>query len=1464
MSTQKLTELPSILYDGIDYDTTIEEIKSIIENNPNWKENWTSYYNSEAGTMLIQLMAWISDNLGVKQDLIYNEMFIGTAQDDSNIIRHLNQIGYKPTMAKSARGKLHIEANTFSNSDIILTPKREADEDISERINKIFRFSGKDVNGDQKEYEILQYTNDKPDYMSEVALKGGTTSFDADINGNPIYAYEGRTVYEEFYSDSSDGPTFEISNENIDSGTIRIYDITGGNVEFNNVSSFVSLEAKDEKYNTPYVIEYTTNKKYRIRFASTGVMTYGGQVNYSRLYPAGHNICVIYRTTSGSLGNSPIGFLKNTSIVENIDKEAIQIEINNSEACSGGSDEEKLSDAALNAPLSLRTMDRAVTPSDFNYLLSKNPNILKIKTYTPSNQPNNFKNYFGRNINPQEAFAFVALNKNYKNVPTSKYKYFPWITMNKEAVLNEEYCFDAGVFNKDVSYSRMYNAYSVVMPNGRKVFYENARIIEMPVDFCSQIVSENTSGIAVKLSTEKSNEEFFANIPFSLEYDSGDDDYNTYMTVNGETSAEESTDILRREIEKHAQFISTNSFGVNEPIDCRNAIVKVYLDEKTGVDIDLFDEVNEECYRFITNSNPLVMAPDSTNEGKAKAKDGIVETINKRFIELYTKNREYATYDENHAVQCVGLDFGNSITEATGTFRIDGESNESFSGNSFVVGIGNEVFKLVVAELPFDEYPIYPDSKQFRPGEFYKRIGDDEWISGLNCLNAGYSLLDSETGLPIFYMRNNKGNKAEIGSLEDIAFRITYALANPESNKVYIYRNNDFIDIKEIAESQELCDELKSIRCSVVRKFTFDENSGKNASLSYDLVFESLNNRPLINNELVINFNPNVIISNDTVKAYTYFNISIANIPASQKAVSYRNIASAVPSENKYRLKIESPLTGKSSSIYFEKPTAGSERNDLLGDYFGLGYVGQTSDKATGIRRLDLYLADTAGATYNGQNIAEDSPKAGYFILQDNIINSENRYSNIYANYKLQYIDTLELGSVYENFYLTGDKETDEENKPEIISIDGQSVIKYNDAGVTRYKIDEIKSNFDIRFTKKIQDTNSLASIKTDLDVVKADLIKIPTAQITKEIDNTIPCPDQFIFSVDDNEPMEINIGIKYDTIGDIDASSLEKIIYEAITNSGSDEINIKNINDDIKENAYSIINKSYKYLNQLEIGNYTKNSSSNVTFYHCSGASYEEEKALYKKIFGTKYTNPDLFELYKDDIEQYETEEGGFCPREEDDYNKIKFTYKKKMPDGKVRDPDYFIEINHYTDAGGNIKYKFNLKKTQMSKFPDAPFYIHFTNDRTYALDSAGNKIEYDEDILQNYMKNYKISGTDIYFLKPFFKTFDIAATIHYNTNFNLSDIKVGINKAVEENFGFDKADINKNVSKSKIIKTIMNVPGVESVNVEYFGLDYTNQYEYQDETYEIAADFYEILFLHEDEEKEHGKIFNYVAYGD
>ena len=179
---------------------------------------------------------------------------------------------------------------------------------------------------------------------------------------------------------------------------------------------------------------------------------------------------------------------------------------------AGGTDAETIDDAALNGPLSLRTMDRAVTPEDYDIILSQNANIFKAKTYTATNQPNGFKSYYGRYINPQESFSIVLLNKNYEKVPASRYNDFPWIGLTKEPRLNEKYVFDVASYNTNVSYTENYYNFSIVLKNAITKNFRNAIVINCGSDFNNALYnSDGTENkyLKLKLSKKESKENFF-------------------------------------------------------------------------------------------------------------------------------------------------------------------------------------------------------------------------------------------------------------------------------------------------------------------------------------------------------------------------------------------------------------------------------------------------------------------------------------------------------------------------------------------------------------------------------------------------------------------------------------------------------------------------------------------------------------------------------------------------------------------------------------------------------------------------------------------------------------------------------------------------------------------------------------------------------------------------------------------
>ncbi len=459
-STQNLTELPIIQQTGMDYSTVIEQIKNIIESNKNWKSNWTQFYNSDAGTLLIQLMAWICDNLAIRQDLLYNEGFLATASAEESKRRLLNQIGYSLKSTSASVINVAVEFQNVVTSDIQLSNCRENEKNLSEVKNKIFKFYAPDINGKSIPYEILKLDNDGiPEYTYSIKLRQGNAYYTTDYDGNQLTAVQGNTVYLEFSSDTSDGPVFEFRDKNIDLDSVKVYDISENNKLHKRVDNFTDFDVLNGN-TVCYVLEQNLSGRYQIRYTSNDLVKYEKKVMDSNQFVPGHTICVFYRTCVGEDANIPANYISVSESISDADGYSHEATILNISSGKNGSNAESLEDAVKNAPLSLTSMNRAVTTTDYDRILKRNSKVSICKTFTPDNMPGEFVQYYGRRINPQEAFSFVVLNKNFNNIPNAKLNYFPWIETIKNNVLNEYYIFGNAVIDKSIYYSKSYkNAY---------------------------------------------------------------------------------------------------------------------------------------------------------------------------------------------------------------------------------------------------------------------------------------------------------------------------------------------------------------------------------------------------------------------------------------------------------------------------------------------------------------------------------------------------------------------------------------------------------------------------------------------------------------------------------------------------------------------------------------------------------------------------------------------------------------------------------------------------------------------------------------------------------------------------------------------------------------------------------------------------------------------------------------------
>jgi hypothetical protein len=438
-----ITSLPLTQFSGIDFNNIISDITNLVQNNPDFNTNWTDFLSSNAGRMITELFAYITDQLATRIDLVSNETFIGTANQNSSILNLLKMVYYKLSLSSSASADITINLQVPATGTITLT---SAYTPLSGVLNNIFSLTALDKNGTPKNFEFINYnaTTRQFDYMSPVNIVGSSTN---PISTTNITAYEGTSKIITFTSPNNINPHFQLPDNNVVANSIRVYLITTVNEttqeqELLQVDNFLNINASNVNQPIPYVINVTDVGTAEIEFASPAVLP-----DPSRLYPAGQTIEVFYRVGNGTLGNIAVKSINTTKTIVDSFGNSYPVSFANNSAGENGIDAETIEHAKLNGPLVASTSKKTVTVNDYDVVLSSFTNMLMSKTYGSINAPTDFYKYYGINLSPVQVYNYILLNKNYGNVPPSQYNNFQWFNSILQNRFNELYSFNTGSFN---------------------------------------------------------------------------------------------------------------------------------------------------------------------------------------------------------------------------------------------------------------------------------------------------------------------------------------------------------------------------------------------------------------------------------------------------------------------------------------------------------------------------------------------------------------------------------------------------------------------------------------------------------------------------------------------------------------------------------------------------------------------------------------------------------------------------------------------------------------------------------------------------------------------------------------------------------------------------------------------------------------------------------------------------------
>ena len=221
-------KLPLTKYSGLDFNNIMKDIFNLIQENPEYNNNWSDFLSGNAGRMLTELFAFITDQLASRIDLIVNENYIGTASQKASLIKLLKLIGFKFSLPAVAAVDVDVSVDPGLYGTIVLKPSHLASYSFVETKS----FKAFDKNGTERTYELINFdkNSNKFDYKGSISASFyRDLHLNKDIYLNTLTFYEGKTVKERLPDiDTNDGAKFILKNSPVSANSVSVFlrDIT--------------------------------------------------------------------------------------------------------------------------------------------------------------------------------------------------------------------------------------------------------------------------------------------------------------------------------------------------------------------------------------------------------------------------------------------------------------------------------------------------------------------------------------------------------------------------------------------------------------------------------------------------------------------------------------------------------------------------------------------------------------------------------------------------------------------------------------------------------------------------------------------------------------------------------------------------------------------------------------------------------------------------------------------------------------------------------------------------------------------------------------------------------------------------------------------------------------------------------------------------------------------------------------
>ncbi|MDD4876034.1 MAG: hypothetical protein PHQ86_02730, partial [Dehalococcoidales bacterium] len=542
---RSLTQLPKTAFSGLDYDNILQDVINLVKDNPNYNENWDDFLSSDAGRMLVEIFAYIADQLATRIDWVVNENYLSTATQKQSVIRLLKIIGYNFTLPRAASVYVNVYTANYPGPYYLTEVY-----DSGEGTLTPFTLNVINTRGVSTTFELLDYDSVLDKYNYKVGVE-------VDSSEDVLTFYEGKTYVEDFTATTDNGYSFTLSNYPVIENSIIIYFVNGSvEEEMLEVSSFIDPEAQNEQdddsndYGVPYVLEVNEDESVTVLTGTTALLP-----NANRRLATDDVVKVFYRTGGGVAGNIPARSI-NTSRTLSVELVAggdtiVQLSggptgtglVNTSQG-TGGAAGETASHAATYAPLQIRTSNKAVSAEDYDTILNSHADVLTAKVYGNSNSPSTVFEEYGVYLNPFDVWIYVTPNiSSWESYNPSRYNDLEWISLRLQNMFNNIHSFRTGAFNDGDSYAnseiqgKTLQGDTIDYDGNGDTYFKNYLIFDPP-DAFKEAYSGNSSA-RIKITTSADTEQNFENLSDVLvgELKVGDTPGDSVLRLKGDTCA---------------------------------------------------------------------------------------------------------------------------------------------------------------------------------------------------------------------------------------------------------------------------------------------------------------------------------------------------------------------------------------------------------------------------------------------------------------------------------------------------------------------------------------------------------------------------------------------------------------------------------------------------------------------------------------------------------------------------------------------------------------------------------------------------------------------------------------------------------------------------------------------------------------------------------------------------------------